>query len=414
VLTPRGAGVLGGAVLLYAASRAFGIAELQLAAVAAVGLVVAAAAFTWSTSAALSVHRSVRPGRLHLGAEAVVVLTVRNVGRLPTATLELRDRVPSELAADPRPILLPPLSAGARTVVRVRIRGDQRGHHRVGPLTVSCRDPFRLVARARPLPGDVEVVVYPAVHRLPAGLPLGGAQTSGAAGTSRPTVSGDDRSTVREYVQGDDLRSVHWASTAHRGKLMVRQAEARQEPRAVILLDVRADRHRGYGLGASLETAVAATASAAFHLDGRGRGVVIVDAPLTAAPRTRSADTWLDHLASVAPGRVDHDQVLRQLGQGLAGDGALVAVVTVPGAGELRALVRAGRAFTSRVALLVDVDRHGGRGRPGRSADEVAATAAQLRAAGWRVAVLTGPNQLPERWRELVAARPGARPAGVS
>jgi uncharacterized protein (DUF58 family) len=414
VLTPRGVGVLGAAVLLYAASRAFGIAELQLAAVAAVGLVVAAAVFTWSTSTALSVHRSVRPGRLYRGDEAVVLLTVRNVGRLPTATLELRDRVPSELGADPRPILLPPLSPGARTVVRVRVRGDHRGHYRIGPLTVSCRDPFRLVARERPLPGDVEVVVYPAVHRLPAGLPLGGAETSGSEGLSRPTVSGDDRSTVREYVQGDDLRSVHWASTAHRGKLMVRQAEARQVPRAVILLDVRADRHRGHGANSSLETAVAAAASAAFHLDGRGRGVVLLDGPLTAAPRTRSADAWLDHLAGTAPAEVDHGQLLRQLGQGLAGDGALVAVVTVPDAGELRALVRAGRAFTSRVALLVDADRHAGRGRPTRTPEEVAATAAQLRAAGWRVAVLTGPGQLPARWRELVAARPGARPAGVS
>lgn len=412
MLTPRGIGVLVAALLLYVASRAFGIAELQLAAVAAVGLVLAAAGFAWLTSTSLTVHRLVRPGRLAFDGHGVVELTVRNTGRLPTAALDVREDVPLVLS-DARPTPLRTLAPGARALVTVPLHGGQRGRFRVGPLAVTLRDPFRLVARELRLPGVGEVVVHPPVWPLPPGLPLGGAQAAGGEGAPRPLASGEDRSTVREYVQGDDLRTVHWPSTAHRGKLMVRQAESPQDPRAVVLLDVREDRHRGHGPGASIETAVAAAASATFHLADRGRGVVVVDDVLAAPPRARPAEAWLAHLAEVATAPVDLPAVLLQLAQGVAGDGALVAVVTVPDPTELRTLVRAGRAFASRVAILVDADRHAGRGARGaRSVDEVAGVAARLQAAGWRVTVVRGGDTLPDRWRELIASRTVAVPAG--
>jgi uncharacterized protein (DUF58 family) len=403
VLTERGNGMLGAAVVLYLASRAFGIAELQLAAVAVAGLLLAAALFVWSTSATLDTTRLVRPARLHFDAEAVVEVTLHNVGRLPTATLEVHDEIPLVLSSAGR-VTAPPLAAGARLLVTTPIRGGQRGRFTLGPLRVQLRDPFRLVGRTLRLPGTGEVVVYPPLWSLPPGLPLGGASVAGGEGISRPLASGEDRSTVREYVQGDDLRSVHWASTAHRGKLMVRQAEAPQDPRAVVLLDVGSDRHHGHGPGASIETAVTAAASAAFHLADRGRGVVLVDAPLTAPARARPAEAWLEHLATIEPAPVDLPAVLQQLGQGLAGDGALVAVLPVPAASELRQLVRAGRAFTSRVAILIDAERHGGRSL--RTRADVAGTAARLQAAGWRVTVVGPGDRLDERWRELVASRP--------
>ncbi|MEX1177568.1 MAG: DUF58 domain-containing protein [Nitriliruptor sp.] len=405
MLTERGSGLVGAAGLLYVASRAFGVAELQLAAVAVVGLLVAAAVFVWSTSASLTATRLVRPGRIHFDAEADCEVTVRNTGRLPTATLELRDELPVSLGGGGS-VTVPPLAPGARTTLTTRLRGHQRGRFDLGPLQVRFRDPFGLVSRSRSLPGTAELVVYPPVWALPSGLALGGASSAGGEGSSRPLASGEDRSTVREYVQGDDLRAVHWASTAHRGKLMVRQAEAPQDPRAVILLDIRAERHHGHGPSASIETAVAAAASATFHLADRGRGVVLVDGPLGTATRARPAEAWLGHLAVIEPRSVDLPATLQQLGQGAVGDGALVAVVTVPDPDELRALVRAGRGFTSRAALLVDADRHSGRGV--RRDVDTGATADRLRAAGWRVAVLAPGDRLDHRWRELVVARPVA------
>lgn len=418
MLTSRGVGLLGAAVVIYAAARAFGITELQLTAVAAVGLVLTAVLFSVLTSARLRVERTVRPRQLHHGADATSTLTITNQGRLPTASLELADRIPAALGtgADTR---LRPLAAGATITFRTRLEGMRRGRHTLGPLQVVLRDPFRLVARRHRIDALGELLVLPQVLDLPAGLPLGGAQASSGTGNPRPLATGEDRSTVREYVRGDDLRGVHWPSTAHRGKLMVRQAEAPQDPRAVVVLDRRLERHDPAGRPGSFETAVVAAASTLFHLDRRGRGVVLVDGPLSGSLDARPAGAWLAHLADVAPHRIDLLAVWRQLSTGQAGDGALVVVLPPPPTEELRELVRAGRGFGTCTAVVVagsgpprGATRGGRRPAAAHAGDrqQAEATAAALRAAGWRTTVVSRPQELPIAWYELTVDRPGRRP----
>lgn len=420
MLTSRGVGLLGAAVIIYASARAFGITELQLTAVAAVGLVLAAVLFSLLTSARLRAERTVRPHLLHHGADATSTLTVTNDGRLPTAAMELVDDVPPALATGTS-ARLRPLAAGASITFRTRLEGVRRGRHTLGPLRVVLRDPFRLVARRHTLDAAGEVLVLPQVLDLPAGLPLGGAQASAGSGAPRPLATGEDRSTIREYVRGDDLRGVHWPSTAHRGKLMVRQAEAPQDPRAVVVLDPRLQRHDPAGRPGSFETAVVAAASTLFHLDRRGRGVVLVDAPLVGPLDARPADAWLAYLAEVVPRDVDVSAVWRQLGNGQAGDGALVVVLPPPPTAELRELVRAGRGFGTCTAVVVagtgasrSATRGGRRPTAASAGDrqDAEATAAALRAAGWRTTVVTRPQELPIAWYELTVDRPGRGPAG--
>jgi uncharacterized protein (DUF58 family) len=401
MLTERGIGLLAAGGGLWVAARSLGIGELQMAAVAALALVGLAWLFTRIASAQLEVDRTVRPGRLFFDAEGTVELQIMNRGRVPTATMEVRDAAPGVLT-DRSSALLPPLAAGGRTLVRYRIRGGQRGRFELGPLEVRLRDPFGLVARRRQLPGTSDVVVYPPVWQLPEGVPLGGTTTTGGEGRARPLPSGEDLANVREYVRGDDLRAVHWPTTAHRGKLMVRQAEAPQDPRAVLLLDIREDRHAGTGPASSFETAVAIAASATYHLAARGRQVAIIDRPVTAAPRSLPWGDWLDRLATATPQRVDLPALLSQLARGTAGDGALIAVLTVPDPLELRALVRAGRGFSTKLCVLVDAPSHAGRGQRSEGAN---ATVAALRATGWRVTLVTAGDRIDDRWAELLLHR---------
>jgi uncharacterized protein (DUF58 family) len=401
MLTERGVGLLVAAGGLWLAARSLGIPELQMAAVGALALVALAWLFTRVASAQLEVDRTVRPGRLFFDAEATVELQLTNRGRVPTASMEVRDAAPAALA-DRSSALLTPLRSGGRTLVRYRIRGGQRGRFELGPLEVRFRDPFGLVARRRQLPGTSEVVVYPPVWQLPEGVPLGGTTTTGGEGRARPLPSGEDLANVREYVRGDDLRTVHWPTTAHRGKLMVRQAEAPQDPRAVLLLDVREDRHAGQGPAASFETAVAVAASATYHLAAHGRQVAIIDRPMTATPRSLPWGDWLDRLATATPERVDLPAVLSQLARGTAGDGALIAVLTVPDPLELRTLVRAGRGFATKLCVLVDAPSHAGRGRRSEGAN---ATVAALRATGWRVTLVAAGDRIDDRWADLLLHR---------
>jgi uncharacterized protein (DUF58 family) len=409
VLTDRGKALVATTVVAWLLSRAFGVPELGMAAVAVAVLLGLALAYTRLTSARLTARRFVHPARLFYDAEGDVELRVRNTGRLSTAILQVEDGVPATLADGAR-FVRAPLGPGATTTMRYRLHGRHRGRFAIGPLTVRLRDPFGIVARPQRFASKDDVIVYPPVWRLPAGVPLGGSQGSGSEGRPRPLASGEELAMVREYVRGDDLRKVHWHSTAHRGKLMVRQDESRATPHAAIVLDTRASRHRGRGPASSFETAVSAAASVTYHVCERGYGARLVTGPLTAPPRARSWELTLEQLATIEPDEAtDLDALWTQLSRGAGGDGLLIAVTTVPGPAELRRMVRAGRGFGVRLAVLVDADSHVRRRRSGEGAD---ATAEALRVAGWRVTIVAAGDRLDERWRELMRARRGTPVAG--
>lgn len=407
MLTGRGGGVIGAALALWLGSRAFGVPELQVAAVAALLLTATALVLVRATGTRLEVERVVRPATLAHGGAGSVELVVTNRGWLPTLPMLLVDARPSALG-DPARHPLPLLWPGQRHHATAPVTGARRGHWQLGPATVRRRDPFGLAEHRRTLPGTRDLVVHPPVRTLANGLPLGGSSTSSTRGARRRRAGGDDLAGVREYVQGDDLRAVHWASTAHRGKLMVRQSETTEEPRAVLALDLRASRHRGRGERASIEPLVEAAASIVNHLTARRRSVVVVDAPLTAPPTSPGWEPLLDHLAAVQPHEVDVPAMLGQIGQGVAGDGALVVVLPTPTADDLQRLVRAGRGFATRAALMIDAA--GAEGEPGPDAER---TADALRTAGWRATVLRPGEDLGERWRDLVVQRRGRRTLGT-
>ncbi len=62
---------------------------------------------------------------------------------------------------------------------------------------------------------------------------------------------------LREYVVGDDLRTVHWPSTAHAGKLVVRHNVDTAQPYTVVLADLDPDRYSAE----TFEEAIDVTAS---------------------------------------------------------------------------------------------------------------------------------------------------------
>jgi uncharacterized protein (DUF58 family) len=235
-VTHRGIGLVAAIVILWVFARSFGIPELQMAAVGCLVLVVGAVLWAVVLPTRLTADRTVIPGTIWFDGDATVRLTIRNAGRLPTPYLHVQDAAPSSLVANAT-TRLAPLSPGSRATVTYPLHGDQRGRFTLGPLTVRARDPFGLVRRTRTLDSYGTVTVYPPVWALPPGLPLGGATTAGNDGRRRTVTTGDELADIREYVRGDDLRSVHWPSTAHRGRLMVRRSESARSPGAVVLLD---------------------------------------------------------------------------------------------------------------------------------------------------------------------------------
>ena len=157
--------------------------------------------------------------------------------------------------------------------------------HAIGPLTMGATDPLVLAEFERTVTAADRLTVLPRVVAL-TGLPaaLGaGEGTSGAALAHQGQGSSDVL--VRPYRHGDELRRVHWRSTARHDELMVRLEERPWRAGTTVLLDRRDGAHRGRGADSSLEFAISMAASVCAHLIGRGEPVDLVTEDGTAAAR---------------------------------------------------------------------------------------------------------------------------------
>lgn len=389
-------------------SRLLGVDELGMAAMGVAGLVTLAVIHTRLASARLHAHRGIHPARISFQSEAKVEVEIQNAGRLPSAAIHVRDRLPAAFAAQPR-FALEALASGETLTLSYTLTGTRRGRFRLGPMELLVRDPSGVAARRDELALPGQLTVYPPVWRLPDGLPLGGRRNHEEGGRTQPRRSGDEVATVREYVRGDDLRKVHWRTTAHRGKLMVRQDEGPRSRHATIVLDRRAGAHRGTGEDASFETAVAAAASAGYHLAERRFELRLMTGADDPGAGPLPWEALLEQLATVRTSpSADLAGLWRGLRRDTAAGGVLIAVTARPDAEGLRHMVGAGRGFGVRIALLLDTATFAG--RPPR--EDSHRTLAPLRAAGWRAGVVRAGDRLDDRWAELVAQRhrPGRTP----
>jgi uncharacterized protein (DUF58 family) len=408
MLTGRGLALLIGGALLWGVGRLLGVAELYVVAVAAAALVGVGAIAVRLSSARVSVRRGLSEARLLHGRTADVAIDLRNDSRLPAPLLLVEDDVDWMLAPQPR-FMVAGLRPGTTQSLRYEIRGGARGRYAIGPLRLRVRDPFGATQLVRRYSSRDEVLVYPRVERLPDGLARGSHRGSGSSDARRLLNAGDEFHTMREYVQGDDLRQVHWPSTAKRQKLMVRQQEMPFTAEAVVFCDTRLGASHGAGPDAAVEVAISAAASTVWHLADHGYRLRLH----TEADGGRPVEGWdaiLDALAEIQPSRVASvGGALTRL-RGAGGEGLLVCVVMVPPGDEplashpdVRAMIHAGRGHGGRVGIVVHPPHH-----DRRRAGELVRL---LRAARWRAVTLPTDVPLAERWRELLGPRPHLPPS---
>ncbi|MFG1837395.1 DUF58 domain-containing protein [Micromonospora sp. NPDC049175] len=292
-ITARGIGLLVAAVVLLGTGFRFAYPELTLLGAAA-GAAVGYAALVAAWRPRLTVTRHADPDRVARGEPASMTLTVRNAGRLRSANLLAEDRCGERSV--PVPVLR--LRPGRDTEVRYDVPTHRRGVVPVGPLRVTRRDPLGLVALARAYGAAVPVWVYPRVHPLTA-VPRGaGRSLDGRVdGVPHGSITFDS---LREYVVGDELRRVHWRTSARVGELMVRENVDTSLPRLVVLLDNRYRAHpqRVGGVAESFESACEAAASVVTAAHRADLPVVLLFA--AAEPTAPGAAT-----GSAAPGTHD-------------------------------------------------------------------------------------------------------------
>jgi uncharacterized protein (DUF58 family) len=258
VLTARGWALVLTVTLAVAAGVLFGVQELYPLAATAAALLVFGAAWVRLHRFALSSGRHLRPAQIGAGDSALVELTVSNRSRRSSPALAMYEPfdqpTPGDWAPRGTAFRLAPLRAGEQLAASYRLPPTPRGRYLVGPLQLSITDPFGLVRRSRLGAPASTLTVHPnisAVHPAPQAQ---GLDRFGLAGRGANGAGGEEFSSLRPYREGDDLRRVHWASTARLDRVMVRQTDAVAHPRCTVAVDLRA----AYWTPAWLEEALAA------------------------------------------------------------------------------------------------------------------------------------------------------------
>ncbi|MCW2766320.1 MAG: hypothetical protein JWO11_2279 [Nocardioides sp.] len=398
-LTVRGRAFIAAGVTAIVCAIVLGQPALTRVGVLVLALPLVTAAFIGRSRYRLALVRTVTPQLVAAGQASRVNLSLTNEGRTPSGILLLEDHVPYVLGTRPR-FVLEGIGHGWRRHVTYQVRSDIRGKFDIGPMSVRVSDPFGLVELGRAFRTTVPLVVTPRTVPLP-NIPLGGAWTG--SGDNRPrafAIGSAEDVTVREYRRGDDLRRVHWRSSARMGELMVRREEQPWQSRATLFLDNRVRSHRGQGIASSLEAAVSAAASIAVHLSHRGFTVRLVTAagedPINAW-HFRNADLntgpLLEALAVVQPLPVVTIDTgwLTEHGHG----GLTVAVLGAVESVDVPVLRRMQHHTGSALAIALDVEAW------------VSPTAGNggstpvLAQQGWRAVPLRPRDRLDGVWQEL-------------
>jgi uncharacterized protein (DUF58 family) len=354
----------------------------------------------------LSCVRQINPSRVPAGQSVQVTLRLENVTRLPTGLLLAEDSVPYSLGSRPR-FVLERIEREGNRVFSYQLRSDVRGKFTIGPLRLRVADVFGLVELGRSFTSRGTLVVSPKVIPLPVSVIPGSWQGDGEGRARMAAAAGEDDIAPREYRQGDELRRVHWRSTARHGELMVRREEQQWRNYAVLLLDTRRHAHAGSGPASSFEFAVSAAASIGVHLRMQGfDGQLVTDAGAIAAQGSFE-DVLLDTLAVIKPSPGT------ELAPGIAAvqpwmSGLFIVVAGRLTADQARMLAAGHRSRSPALALLLAVSTW----VPGHppDTDETKAAADVLAAAGWRVVTVKADTPLAAAWEQLHQATPVTRP----
>ena len=150
---------------------------------------------------------------------------------------QIRDAWPPSARAEPRAHTVN-IAAGQREHVDTVLRPVRRGDQRAATVTARSIGPLGLAGRqrSRPVPGQVRVLPpFLSRKHLPSRL----AKLREIDGLL-PTLirgQGTEFDSLREYVVGDDVRSIDWRATARRADVMVRTWRPERDRRVVIVLD---------------------------------------------------------------------------------------------------------------------------------------------------------------------------------
>jgi uncharacterized protein (DUF58 family) len=411
--TVRGWALAGCGAALVVLGGLLGSLDLVRIGLAAVVLVVGAGAFVaWRsptrTRHRIDVRRTVTPNPVHVGETAQVAIHVQAgdaAARARLAGLRFAEQASSELSGG-RALRARVERTPSTVEVRYTVRAARRGRWTLGPLVVTRGDLFGVVRAPASVGSVAEVAVWPSIVALPApSEALVGEPDRVALGARSPST---DDASLRDYREGDDLRRVHWRSSARRGSLLVRSDERAGMRPVTVLLDQPAR-------PAAVEWSISLAASLAVAMLEAGHPVRLLGAGLgetgevpaflhaKSGPMARAA--LLDPLIDLVGPRTEPEAeqrlaaAVRMIQTSGKGDDIVLAVLGPLTPGARTELARI--SDSAQGWALVRADSR----QPGEAA-ATENTIRALRRAGWHAARVSTGEPVIDCWMRLLGGAP--------
>jgi uncharacterized protein (DUF58 family) len=197
-------------------------------------LAVLADYFLSSKTSLISAQRAVAE-RLSIGRQNEVSIEVFSQADLPLM-MKLKDSYPQAIESDVQEFVFK-IAAQSRAKLEYLLLPRQRGAYQFDDIFIRYQSRLGLFWRQLRVPAKKEVRVYPDLKALKE-LSVKLAQSSELGVLKvRKRGQGTDFSALREYVNGDDVRSIDWKATARRDRPVLRVYEVEKEQTLMVLVD---------------------------------------------------------------------------------------------------------------------------------------------------------------------------------
>ncbi|WP_061964509.1 DUF58 domain-containing protein [Demequina aurantiaca] len=412
VMTPRGIGMGASGVVIVILGIGLASPVLVWIGVSMAATVLIAATWLLASVAMFrrrfpDAWRTVVPHPLSAGGSGTVNVSIRTarhrqrlgISNALASALDVREQAAAELTGG-----LSTKATVGRSAEELRldyqVHPSLRGRWPLGPALVKVSEPLGMMW-ADVAAGSVEhVPVWPRIIDLTAATgALMGQADQVVLGARMPSA---DDSSLRDYRDGDDLRRVHWKSTARRGTMVVRADERAGVRPATVLLDLPVN-------PVAAEWSISAAASVAVSVLASGHPVRLIgsnappevgevnDAHNHDSARSRILNATLDLEVPLSrENALDHTRAAVRIATHEATQGEVVIAVCDPLADDILAslvpLGESGRAWA--------IVRNGDGPRHDERAENTAAT---LNRSGWKVVTASVRDDLASVWTELVA-----------
>lgn len=208
------------------------------------------------------------------------------------------------------------LPAAARTTVAYDLYAEGRGPAELGDLHLRTLGALGLVWKQRRIRARDPVLIQPALHQTGRNRLVGLRHRLRLAGLRNVRQRGEGHAfeSLREYVRGDDPRTIEWKATARRGDLLVRQFEAERSQNVLLALDAGRLMLESMGGADRLDHAMTAALLladvASMHGDRVGMLAFADRVQRYLPPRRQPIARLADAMAAVEPRPVESDYPL--------------------------------------------------------------------------------------------------------